>query len=187
MKADKLEWNPSRLNSTRLSNKSRLYKSTMLTPTTHLGPFSCDLLPPPFNCECKAQKVNFRRTSPGSCSRLPPRYQGFCRALPPPDPVNNFGGNYNLQEWPNIASSDPETFADQRQGCGSFPGVGVARGFYNCLWGQNGPPAENAMINTANFGCPHANPRCAETAPLGTMTGQWEQVQYGLPSVWTRK
>jgi hypothetical protein len=103
-----------------------------LKPIQELDPFSCFILPCPYNAQCQAQKVSMNRTAPGSCSRLPFAYQPFCRALPPSDPIQHYvaPNEYNPLAWPNSAATNPQEFASRRQQC-SFTN---AASYYNCLW-----------------------------------------------------
>lgn len=168
-----------------------------MLPTTELDPFNCNILPWPHNVNCQAAKYNPRSTAPGSCSRLPPQFQAFCRALPPPDPTGAFNGatTYDPQYWPNTAAArNPIDFANARKACGQ---LGPTE-FYNCLWGSGtkypwyrefGETAP--VINSAYFPCNRTKPWVSRV-DSPTLTGEWKQVspdndnQYCGPKVWTR-
>lgn len=107
----------------------------MFAPIKTKSPFNCDMLPCASNKNmCDAQLTERPQTAPGSCDRLPFRYQQFCRALPPPDPVYHCqpANEYDPRVWPNTAGVDPVRFAQARESCiAAGP-----RGFYQCVWNK---------------------------------------------------
>ena len=163
-------------------------QSSTLVPNIELDPFNCNILPPPWNGACQAQRLDQRQryTAPGSCSRLPPNYQAFCRALPPTDPNFGFGSaeDFNAKNWPNTAAQDPNQFAHARAVCSQLG----PQQFYNCLWKQTKYPfyAEFGptppLINQANFPC-GANKTLPTTGQANLET-DWRRVspQIQLPN-----
>jgi len=153
---------------------SNTCKQSVLPPVKNLDPFNCHILPTTpenFAQQCQADKVKYSDTVKPDCSRLPPNYQPFCRALQPADQT------YNPKDWPNIAAASPEIFAAARQRCGN---LGGPREYYTCLWSSTkyphypefgAVPARNqaepcpfTLINRDNCPCS----ACGTKSPFGS-------------------
>lgn len=109
-----------------ISPPSNGSNSSTIRPIRNLDPFDCSILPYPYNNVCQEQKVIFHDVVKPDCSRLPPEYQSFCRALQSP-----VGPQANV--WPNTAAVPPVT-ADQFQVARERCAALGPREFYSCLW-----------------------------------------------------
>ena len=135
------------------SNNTSSYQpgASNLPPIKNLDPFDCGILPQapqPFASQCQALKVAYADTVKPDCSRLPPGYQPYCRALQPRPPLD--GQNFNPKLWPNTGAAltqgaqsgnvtDAEALATARQRCAVA--ASDPRQFYACMWASTKYPA----------------------------------------------
>jgi len=160
-----------------------------LPPVRNLDPFDCGMLPCA-QAQCQAQKVAYADAVKPDCSRLPPAYQPYCRALQPTNPAapnapisTPSGQTYDPALWPNTGAvpAGPVAaaqLAQARQCCASA--ATRPREFFSCLWATTKYPAYpefNVPTLTTRDNCPCR--MCAPRTPFpnpGPATGGWTQV-----------
>jgi len=176
-----------------------------LPPVKNLDPFNCQILPTEAARQCQAHKMKYSSAVKPDCSRLPPEYQPFCRALPAQPGCHSASSpacqTFTPDIWPNTAAAPPNTsdaFAHARQRCAN---LGSPREFYTCLWSSTkyphypefGPVPSGECRNQSGV-CPYTLTNrdncpcsvCGARSPFGTPPcGTW--IQKSDCSVWTRR
>jgi hypothetical protein len=159
------------------SSSSCQLKGSNLSPIRNLDPFDCSILPHAGGAlqQCQAIKIAYADTVKPDCSRLPPQYQPYCRALQPRPPLD--GQNFDPAQWPNTGAA----LATARQRCAVA--ASDPRQFYTCMWASTKYPAypefqvpdQTALTNRDNCPCR----LCAVRTPFpppSSATGGYTQI-----------
>jgi hypothetical protein len=180
-------------------------------PVVNVAPFDCRMLPEAGNvAACQQASAAFGmygNAIQGDCSRLPPQYQPYCRALPPATAGTQVGVAHA-----EAGASEAQTAFDRaRNRCANLGTDANPREFYACLWATTKYPhypefgpvtapqrtapsagGESAgwcpytLVNRDNCPCRVCNVSSWRNAPLvpnmdGTNPSQGGWVQVGGP------
>lgn len=164
---------------------------SILPPVKADAPFDCQKLPCMVK-QCQTSQEKYASTVPPDCSRLPPRYQAACRALPPPCAGSTGGcpSPLDASTLPGWTGPAGDALRRARNRCGNL--ATGSREFYSCLWAETKYPAYPEFGNVLITETPPVPSGVWPRQPCpdnGTLENTWKPVSenFTYGQTWTAR